>query len=59
MTDGKSATLEDLKAGASIQGLTPTGAVKVVNIEWYGNQAVKVVFEDANGAVQDRLVYRD
>ena len=59
MTGGKSATLEDLKAGASIQGLTPTGAAKVVNIEWYGNQAVKVVFEDANGAVQDRLVYRD
>ena len=59
MTDGKSATLEDLKAGASIQGLTPTGAARVVNIEWYGDQAVKVVFEDANGAVQDRLVYRD
>lgn len=59
MTDGKSATLEDLKAGASIKGLTPTGAVRVVNIAWYGNQAVKVVFEDANGAVQDRLVYRD
>ena len=32
MTD-KSATLEDLKAGASIQGLTPTGAARVVNIE--------------------------
>ena len=59
MTDGKSATLEDLKAGASVQGLTPTGAARVVNIEWYGDQAVKVVFEDANGAVQDRLVYRD
>lgn len=58
MTDGRSATLEDLKAGASIQGLTPTGAARVVNIAWYGNQAVKVVFEDANGAVQDRLVYR-
>lgn len=59
MTDGKSATLEDLKAGASVQGLTPTGAAKVINIEWYGDQAVKVVFEDANGAVQNRLVYRD
>ena len=37
MAEGKSATLEDLKAGASVQGLTPTGTAKVVNIEWYGD----------------------
>ena len=59
MAEGKSATLEDLKAGASVQGLTPTGTAKVVNIEWYGDQAVKVIFEDSHGSVQDRLVYRD
>ncbi len=59
MTETKQATIEDLKAGASVQGLTPSGAAKVVNIEWYGDQAVKVIFEDANGSVKDRLVYRD
>ena len=59
MTDTKSATLEDLKAGASVQGLTPSGTAKVVNIEWFGDQAVKVIFEDSNGSVQDRLIYRD
>lgn len=59
MTAARSATLEDLKAGASVEGLTPNGAAKIVNVEWYGDQAVKVIFEDPNGGVQDRLVYRD
>ena len=50
MTDGNSATLEDMKAGALVQGLMLTGAIKVVNIEWYGDQAVNVVFEDVQNA---------
>ena len=53
------AKLEDLKPGASVEGLTPTGAAKVVNVEWFGDQVIKVIFEDPNGKVQDRLVYRD
>ncbi len=59
MTETKTAKLEDLKAGASVQGLASLGTVKVVNVEWYGDQAVKVVFEDAHGGVKDRVVYRD
>jgi len=51
--------LEDLKAGASVEGLTPSGPAKVVNVEWFGDQAVKVIYEDPNGSVQDRLIYRD
>ena len=59
MSATTAATLEDLKAGASIEGLTPSGTAKIVNIEWFGDQAVKVIFEDANGSIQDRLVNRD
>jgi len=59
MSETGSPKLEDLKPGASIEGLTPSGPAKVVNIEWFGDQAVKVIFENADGAVQDRLVYRD
>jgi superfamily II DNA or RNA helicase len=59
LTAAQSAKLEDLKAGASVEGLTPNGAAKIVNVEWFGDQAVKVIFEDPNGGVQDRLVYRD
>ena len=59
MTEAKAARLEDLKAGASVQGLTPSGVAKIVNIEWIGDQAVKVIFEDANGKVDDQLVFRN
>jgi len=31
----------------------------VVTVEWFGDQAVKVIYEDPNGGVRDRLVYRD
>ena len=51
--------LEDLKAGARVRGLSPGGLAKVVQVEWFGDQAVKVTFEDATGAVRNRLVYRN
>ena len=52
------ATLEDLRAGALVGGLAPGGAAKIVSVEWFGDRAVKVVFEDSAGALGDRLVYR-
>jgi hypothetical protein len=51
--------LENLKAGASVCGLLPNGLAKVVQVEWFGDQAVKVTFEDTSGAVRNRLVYRN
>jgi hypothetical protein len=48
-----------LKVGASVQGLTLSGAAKIINIEWFGDQTIKVIFEDANGITQYRLIYRD
>ena len=59
MIEITSTKLEDLKPGTSVEGLTSSGTVKVVNIEWFGNQAVKIIYEDPNGGVQDRIVYRD
>jgi superfamily II DNA or RNA helicase len=53
------AKLEEFKAGASVIGLSPAGQAKVVQVEWFGDQAVKVTFEDSTGAVQNRLVYRN
>jgi hypothetical protein len=52
------ASLEHLKAGTLIKGLVPDSVAKVVTAEWYGDQAIKVVFEDADGAVKNRLLYR-
>jgi hypothetical protein len=52
------ARLEDLKAGASVRGLAPGGLAKVVQVEWFGDQAVKVTFEDSAAQVRNRLVFR-
>ncbi len=51
--------LENLKAGASVRSLLTNDLAKVVQVVWLGDQAVKVTFEDASGAVRNRLVYRN
>jgi superfamily II DNA or RNA helicase len=53
------ALLEELKAGAYIKGLSPVGMAKVVSLEWFGDQSVKVTFEDSAGRVGNRLVFRN
>ena len=53
------AKLEEMKAGTYIKGLTPNGTAKVVNLEWFGDQAIKVTFEDSAGKVGNRLVFRN
>lgn len=50
--------LEDLKAGALVKGLGSDGTAKIVSVEWYGNQAVRVVFEDSSGQIRNQLLYR-
>ena len=39
-------TLEDLTAGASVRGLTASGAATVESVQWIGQQALKVIFCD-------------
>jgi hypothetical protein len=41
--------LEDLTAGTSARGLSPEGLARIVAVEWYGDQAVKVVSEGGGG----------
>lgn len=52
------AKLEDLKPSAMVKGLTSSGTVKVVQTEWFGDQAVKVTYEDTDGTVRHILRYR-
>jgi SNF2 family DNA or RNA helicase len=51
--------LEEVRAGALVRGIMPEGFAKVVNVDWYGDQAIKVVYEDGEGGVRDRLVFRN
>jgi hypothetical protein len=51
--------LEQLVPGARVQGLTPTSAVTVVQVQWHGEGALTLTYKDAKGRVDDLLVYRD
>ena len=51
--------LESLHAGTRIRGLTPEGVSTVKSVNWFGDHGAEVIFCDAQGALQQRLVYRD
>jgi hypothetical protein len=52
------ASLEDLKPDASVRGILPSGLVTVVNVQWYGSEALELTYKDATGKVANELLYR-
>ncbi|TGQ89973.1 DUF3883 domain-containing protein [Mesorhizobium sp. M8A.F.Ca.ET.208.01.1.1] len=50
-------TFEDIKPGARIKGLDPTGIAEVVSVSRFGADALNLVFR-VGGRVAERLVYR-
>lgn len=36
-------TLEDLQPNATVRGILPDAAVTVVNVQWYGSDALTLV----------------
>ncbi|HVG61283.1 MAG TPA: helicase-related protein, partial [Hyalangium sp.] len=53
------ATLEELKVGARVRGLAPTGAATVKAVEWFGEQCIQVLYLDERGTAQQAILYRD
>ena len=51
--------LQDIQAKAKIRGLSSSGVSTVVTTEWYGSEAVNVVFETPDGKVDNRIVFQD
>jgi len=51
--------LEDLQTGTMVRGLSLDGVNTVKSVRWFGTQGVEVVFTDASGSLQSRLLYRD
>lgn len=51
------AALEELRVGATVRGLAPEGLAAVVQVQWFGTQAVEVTYRDAAGQLRSRLVY--
>lgn len=54
------ARLEDVTAGASVVGIAGGGQpVQVVAAKWHGTNAMAVTYRLANGAVAEKLLFRD
>ena len=52
------AALEDIRQSASIRGVTPDGLVTVVNVQWYGSDALELTYKDPAGRIGNQLLYR-
>lgn len=50
--------LDDLKPGVTIRGILPDTPVTVVSVQWYGTEALTLVYRDPSGKVADLLLYR-
>ncbi|NKK89562.1 DUF3883 domain-containing protein [Rhizobium leguminosarum bv. viciae] len=51
--------LEELKTGAMVNGILPQQAVRVLSVDWIGQQAANIVYRDADGAVAETTIYRE
>ena len=52
------ARLDDLLPNTSVSGVLPDGLVTVVNVQWYGSEALELTYKDAKGKVTNELLYR-
>jgi SNF2 family DNA or RNA helicase len=51
--------LEDLQSNASVRGIVPDALVTVVNVSWFGSEALELTYKTAAGKVANELLYRD
>jgi len=50
--------LEDLQPSAAVRGLLPDGLVTVVNVQWFGSEALELTYKTPAGKVANELLYR-
>ncbi len=50
--------LEDLQPNANVRGVLPDSLVTVVNVQWFGSEALELTYKDAGGRVANQLLYR-
>lgn len=50
--------LDELTPGASIRGILPDGLVTVVNVQWFGSDALELTSKTVAGKVANELLYR-
>ena len=50
--------LEQLQTNAAIQGIIPDALVTVINVQWYGSEALELTYKSPDGKVANELLYR-
>jgi SNF2 family DNA or RNA helicase len=51
--------LEHLQPNAALRGILPDALVTVVNVQWYGSDALELTYKTSTGKVGNQLLYRD
>src|SRR5437773_10191616 len=51
--------LEDLQPQAAVRGILTDSLVSVVNVQWFGSDALELTYKDSGGKVANTLLYRD
>src|SRR5688572_14861677 len=51
--------LEDFQPTAAVRGILPDGAVTVVNVQWYGSDALELTYKTSTGKVANQIIYRE
>src|SRR5213596_2441649 len=50
--------LEDLQTNASVRGLLPDCLANVVDVQWFGSEALELTYKTPAGKVANELLYR-
>src|SRR5690348_1667564 len=50
--------LEDLQPTAAVRGILPDQIVTVVNVQWFGSEALELTYKGPSGRVANELLYR-
>ena len=50
--------LEDLQPNSAVRGILPDGLVTVVNVQWYGDNALELTYKDPAGRVNNEVLCR-
>ena len=50
--------LEQLTPNAAVRGILPDSLVTVVNVQWFGSEALELTYKSPNGRVANELLYR-
>jgi len=50
--------LEDLQTNTSLRGILPDSTVTVVNVQWFGTEALELTYKGPDGKVANVLLYR-